>query len=94
MQTITTRRTTWTSSAGWTDSLHALGNAALLPVENILAAVLDTTGRWLPGQLLDAIARGGNTTASFAAALTTTAPYIAAVGIVAFTVFARRDITA
>ena len=71
-----------------------VGIVYLLPVENILAAVVSNTQRWLPGQLLDAIARGGNTTASFSSALLTTAVYVAGAVLIAFAVFARRDVTA
>jgi ABC-2 type transport system permease protein len=71
-----------------------IGIVYLLPVENILAAVVSNTQRWLPGQLLDAIARGGNTTASFSDALVTTAIYVGGVVVVGFAVFARRDVTA
>jgi hypothetical protein len=71
-----------------------VGIVYLLPVENILAAVVSSIQRWLPGQLLEAIARGGNSTASFSSALLTIAAYVVGVSIVAFAVFARRDVTA
>jgi ABC-2 type transport system permease protein len=72
----------------------AIGVVYFLPVENILAAVVSNAQRWLPGQLLDAIARGGNGTASFSAALVTTVVYVVAAGVAATAVFARRDVTA
>jgi ABC-type transport system involved in multi-copper enzyme maturation permease subunit len=71
-----------------------VGIVYLLPVENILAAVVSSTQRWLPGQLLDAIARGGNSTASFSSALVTMTLYVVGALVVAFAVFARRDVTA
>lgn len=71
-----------------------VGIVYLLPVENILVAVVSDTQRWLPGQLLEAISRGGNTTASYSAAVATIAAYVVGVTVVAFAVFARRDVTA
>lgn len=71
-----------------------VGIVYLLPVENILAAVVSNIQRWLPGQLLETIARGGNSTASFSSALVTIAAYVVGASIVAFAVFARRDVTA
>ena len=40
----------------------AAGLALLLPVETILTSAVPSTGRWLPGQLLEAIADGGRPT--------------------------------
>lgn len=71
-----------------------IGLAYLLPFENILAAILTDAARWLPGQLLDALARGGNETATFARAGWTLAVYLTAAGGVAAALFARRDVTA
>ena len=47
----------------------AAGLAVLLPVETILTDAIPGTARWLPAQLLEAIAQGGSTTAPFGAAL-------------------------
>lgn len=54
-----------------------VGIVYLLPVENILAAVVSSMQRWLPGQLLDAVARGGTSTVSFSSAVVTILIYVA-----------------
>ena len=66
----------------------------LLPIEGILSSVIDGSSRWLPGELLTAIASGGTTTIALGAALVTTAAYLAvAMGTAGF-LFRRRDVTA
>jgi len=70
-----------------------IGLAYLLAFDNILAAIVTDAARWLPGQLLDALARGGNDTASFASAAWTLAAYLTVAGAVAALLFARRDVT-
>lgn len=71
-----------------------IGLAYLLPLENILAAIVTDAARWLPGQLLDALARGGNDTASFASAAWTLAVYLVVASALAVVLFLRRDVTA
>lgn len=72
----------------------AAGLALLLPVETILTSAVPSTARWLPGQLLEAIAQGGASHADFAAAIATvTCYFVAALGATAL-VFVRRDVTA
>jgi ABC-2 type transport system permease protein len=70
-----------------------VGVAYALPVEAILERVADGTARWLPGELLTALAVGGNDTASYGAALTTLAAYIALAAGWAPWTFQRTDIT-
>ena len=66
----------------------------LLPIEGILSSVIDGSSRWLPGELLTAIASGGTTTIALGAAMVTTAAYLAvAMGTAGF-LFKRRDVTA
>ncbi|MFN8074136.1 MAG: hypothetical protein U0Q15_01805 [Kineosporiaceae bacterium] len=72
----------------------AVSVAWLLPIENILTNTVDGLGRWMPGQLLTAVASGGNETASFGAALGTVSAYIAVAVAAALWLFARRDIRA
>ncbi len=72
----------------------AIGFAWLLPLENILANTVDGLARWLPGQLLAALARGGTTDIALGAAATTLLAYLAVAGGAAATAFARRDVTA
>ena len=68
------------------------GLAYLLPVEGILSSVINGATRWLPGQLLDALASGGNGDVSYRAAALTLAVY----GLIAATItgllFSRRDV--
>ena len=70
------------------------GLALLLPIETILTDAVPGTARWLPGQLLEAIAQGGSTQAPFGPALITVSAYLAGAVAVAMLVFARRDVTA
>jgi len=72
----------------------AAGLAVLLPFETILTDAVPGTGRWLPAQLLEAIAQGGTTAAPFSAAMTTVAAYLAGAIAFAALVFVRRDVTA
>jgi ABC-type transport system involved in multi-copper enzyme maturation permease subunit len=71
-----------------------IGLAYLLPLEGILAAIVPDFSRWLPGQLLDSLARGGNSTATAATAAWTLALYLAAACTLAAVLFVRRDVTA
>lgn len=71
----------------------ATGLALLLPVETILSSAIPATERWLPGQLLSALASGGTTQAPFTSALFTVGAYLAAGVAVTMVVFARRDVT-
>lgn len=71
-----------------------VGIAYLLPFENILAGIVPTIARWLPGQLLDSVAHGGDSTAGFGTGLWTLAVYLAAASLVAAALFQRRDVTA
>ncbi len=72
----------------------AAGLAVLLPVETILTDAIPGTARWLPAQLLEAIAQGGSATAPFGAALMTVSAYVLGAVVIAMLVFARRDVTA
>ena len=72
----------------------SLGLAWLLPVETILSGTIDDADRWLPGQLLAAVASGGTATVSLAAALTTVVAYVVVAAGAAGTSFVRRDVTA
>jgi ABC-type transport system involved in multi-copper enzyme maturation permease subunit len=69
-----------------------LGIAYALPGEAIIVNALWSNGdRWLPGQLLDAVAHGGNSSSSYSRALLIVVIYavIAAAGTLAL--FQRRD---
>lgn len=70
-----------------------LGVAWLLVIEQVLAAFVDGAGRWLPGQLLSAVASGGTADVGLAAAATIVV-YLAAGAAAAAVTFVRRDMTA
>jgi ABC-type transport system involved in multi-copper enzyme maturation permease subunit len=65
-----------------------------LGVEIILSVALGTRGQWLPGQLLQALARGGTPTMSYTVALAGSLFWIAACTATASAIFSRRDVTA
>ena len=73
-------------------SAIGVGVAYALPVEGILSSVVHGLGRWLPGQLLDALASGGNATAGYRAAAATLLVYGAIAATVAAAAFTRRDV--
>jgi hypothetical protein len=72
----------------------AAGLAVLLPLETILTDAIPGMARWLPAQLLEAIAQGGSGTAHFGAALTTVSAYLLGAVMIAVLVFVRQDVTA
>ncbi len=63
------------------------------PVEALLTATVHDSGRWLPGQLLSAIAAGGTTSIGFGRGLLVGLLYAAAALATAAMVFRRRDVT-
>ena len=69
----------------------ALGVAYVLPGEAIINALWDNGDRWLPGQLLSALAHGGTSSASYAHALVTLSAYAVVVATGTLVLFARRD---
>jgi ABC-2 type transport system permease protein len=71
-----------------------VGFAYLLPFEAVVTRIVPSTASWLPGQLLQAVATGGQEAAGFARSLILSAVYLVAAGLVATVVFVRRDVTA
>jgi ABC-2 type transport system permease protein len=69
----------------------ALGVAYVLPGEAIINALWDNGDRWLPGQLLSALAHGGTSSASYAHALVTLTVYAVIVATGTIVLFQRRD---
>lgn len=69
-----------------------IGVAYALPGESILAAVSSDAARWLPGQVLAAVASGGTDTIAYPAALGTLLVYAAAAIAGSVFVFSRRDV--
>jgi ABC-2 type transport system permease protein len=69
----------------------AIGVAYALPGEAIINRLWSSGDRWLPGQLLSALAHGGTGRASYSRALVTLSIYAAIVGIGTLVIFQRRD---
>ncbi len=72
----------------------SVGAAWVMAIETILTATISGADRWLPGQLLNAIAQGGTATITLATAAATAAAYLLVAGVVTGTLFQRRDVTA
>ncbi len=70
----------------------ALGVAYMLPGEAIINALWSNGDRWLPGQLLSAVAHGGTSTASYSHALITVCVYAAVAAAGTLLLFRRRDV--
>jgi ABC-2 type transport system permease protein len=66
--------------------------AYVIPVEAIIVGAIWSNGdRWLPGQLLSALAHGGTTDSSYHHTLITLAVYMVVVALGTMAVFRRRD---
>lgn len=74
-------------------SAISIGVAWLLVVENIIAATVKHSGKWLPGQLMNTIAAGGDFNATYSHALLVLFAYLAVGVLVASVLFRRRDVT-
>ena len=74
-------------------SAISIGVAWLLVVENIIAATVKNSGKWMPGQLMNSIAAGGDITASYSHALTILSAYLLVGIAIASVLFRRRDVT-
>jgi ABC-2 type transport system permease protein len=71
----------------------ALGVAWVLPIEAIIVGVIWSNGdRWLPGQLLSALAHGGTSDASYSHALVILGLYAALTAAGTLLLFERRDV--
>ena len=70
----------------------AVGVAYVLPVEAIIVRLWDSGDRWLPGQLLSALAHGGTGSASYPHALVTLAAYTTIVAAGTLVLFQHRDV--
>lgn len=74
-------------------SAISIGVAWLLVVENIIAATVKHSGKWMPGQLINTIAAGGDFNASYSHALLVLSGYLAVGVLIASVLFRRRDVT-
>ncbi len=70
------------------------GLAYALVVENLLSAAWSGGAQWLPGQLIDAIARGGTAAVSYGSALGLVGLYLLVAGAIVALLFQRRDVAA
>lgn len=71
----------------------AIGIGWLLPIETILRGTVDGSARWLPGQLLSAVASGGTDDVTLGRALVTLTVYLVIALTASTTWFVRRDVT-
>lgn len=69
----------------------AVGVAYALPGEAIINSLWDNGDRWLPGQLLSALAHGGTSSSSYGHSLITLVLYAAVVSAGTLWLFRRRD---
>ncbi|MBI3429924.1 MAG: ABC transporter permease [Actinobacteria bacterium] len=70
----------------------SIGVGWLLVVESIIAATVKNSGKWMPGQLMNSIASGGDFNASYSHAITVLFAYLV-VGVTLVSVlFRRRDV--
>jgi len=72
----------------------AAGLAYALVVERLLVSVWPEGQTWLPGQVIDAIARGGTFAITYSSALLLLGLYLVIALAIAGALFARRDIAA
>jgi ABC-type transport system involved in multi-copper enzyme maturation permease subunit len=72
----------------------AIGIAWAGPIEHLVQNAWAGAGRWFPGLLLEAFAGGGTSEVGAGRAIATVAVYAVIAGVVAVTVFTRRDVTA
>jgi ABC-type transport system involved in multi-copper enzyme maturation permease subunit len=70
----------------------AIGVAYALPAEAIIDRLWDSGDRWLPGQLLDALAHGGTSTVSYSHALITLTAYATIIAAGTLVLFRRQDV--
>ena len=74
-------------------SAISIGLAWLMVVENLIAAVVHHSAKWMPGQMITTISSGGDHNASYSYALIYLAIFLViSFGLVAF-LFQRRDVS-
>ncbi len=77
-----------------TTAAIAGGLAYLLVAENLLSAAWSAGKQWLPGQVINALARGGTTDVAYGTALAITTLYVALALMAAGALLRRRDVAA
>ena len=74
-------------------SAISIGVAWLIVIETIVSAVVKNSAKWMPGQLINSVATGGDFNASYTHALATLSGYlIFGIALVAV-LFRRRDVS-
>jgi ABC-2 type transport system permease protein len=71
-----------------------VGFAWLIAVENIITRIVPSTGQWLPGASLTAVASGGGEGVDYGHGLILGAVYLVVAVAAAMTIFLRGDVTA
>lgn len=71
-----------------------VGLVYLLIFENVLSSIVSGSARWLPGQLLNTVASGGDNTTHYSVALATIVIYLGIGTAAGLAMFAHRDVTA
>jgi ABC-2 type transport system permease protein len=70
----------------------SLGVAWLLVIENIIAATVKQSGKWMPGQLITTISSGGDINSSYSHAIIVVSAYLAVAALIVGVLFKRRDV--
>ena len=73
-------------------SAISIGVAWLLVIENIIAATVKGSGRWMPGQLITTISSGGDFNSSYSHAILILASYLVIASLGVAILFKRRDV--
>ena len=73
-------------------SAISIGVAWLLVIENIIAATVKGSGRWMPGQLITTISTGGDGNSSYSHAILIVFTYLAIAALGVAILFKRRDV--
>jgi ABC-type transport system involved in multi-copper enzyme maturation permease subunit len=71
-----------------------IGFTWLVPIEGVIARIVPSAARVLPGSVLDSLAEGGNVSVGYRLSLCVGLAYLAAATLAALVDFARRDVTA
>lgn len=71
----------------------SIGVAWLLVIETIVSAVVKNSAKWMPGQLINSIASGGDFNASYSHAMITLSGYLVVGAAIVAVLFRRRDVS-
>jgi hypothetical protein len=71
----------------------SIGVAWLLVVESIISATVKHSGKWMPGQLTQTIASGGDFNATYSHSMTVVSAYLLLGVLVVSVLFRRRDVS-